>query len=188
MRQCRVNSTILPIGRARRGKTEMRTRIGIIAACLALYGLTAQAQIGEVEATGDSRVKNLLDQTDLKYEVDRDGDFRTGNRFENGRTQILFINSNTEMFMNMEIREVWSVGYIPSAGEISPVIALNLLRDNSKMKLGAWQILNMNGKDVAVFAAKIAADTNVKTLLGTMQLVSEAADLKESVLTEKDDL
>jgi hypothetical protein len=163
--------------------------IGMMAlvACMLVAGQT-NAQIGDRKATGDVRVKRLLDQTELKYEIDSDGDFKLINSFDNGRTQILFVNSNTERFLNMEIREVWSVGYISPTGVIPSTVALDLLRANSKIKLGAWQITKMGGKDVAVFAAKIAADTDVKTLLGTMQLVSEAADEKEAEITKKDDL
>lgn len=63
-----------------------------------------------------------------------------------------------------------------------------LLKKNDEMKLGSWKIGNMNGKELAIFYAQIAADTDQATLLRALQLVSEAADDMEKELTGKDDL
>jgi len=146
------------------------------------------AQIGAVKATSDERVKRLLDKLELKYVVDKDGDFKLIMKLAHDRTQLVFVNSNTEKFRNMEIREVWSVAYLPSDGIISESVALNLLRANTKMKLGAWQIQRIGGKDAAAFTVKLAADTDAETLNAIMVYVSEAADEKENELTQTDDL
>jgi hypothetical protein len=164
-----------------------RSAILVLAGVL-VCAITVFAQIGQTKRAGDERVKRLLDKAELKYEVDSDGDFRLVNKFDNDRTHILFVNSNTENYLNMEIREVWAVGYIPPQGEIGGEIALDLLRENRKKKLGAWQIMRVGGKDVAAFVAQIAADTDEKTLMGVMHLVSKTADDLEARLLHNDEL
>jgi hypothetical protein len=146
----------------------------------------ALAQIG-AKKEGDHRVKALLDKADLNYEVDKDGDYRLINGLENDRTQIVFIFSNTSNLGNMEIREIWSVGYL-SDSIMPSSVAKDLLSENRIVKLGAWELGRFNGKEAGVFRAKIAADTDVKTLLMTLQAVSKTADEKEEELMSKDDL
>ncbi len=158
-----------------------------------LVSLSALMPLGHVAAQigakkdHDRRIERLLDTADLKYTIDSDGDFKVGNRFDGGRTHWIFVNSNTQKYGNLDIREIWSAGFI-SDGELTPAIMRKLLKKNGEMKLGSWKIANMNGKEVAVFYAQIAADTDKDTLLRSLQLVSEAADEMEKELTGKDDL
>jgi hypothetical protein len=153
---------------------------------IACLTVTLNAQIG-AKKEHDARVERLLEAIDLKYEIDSDGDFQLGNRFDNGRTQRLFVNSNTERYQNMEIREVWSVAYI-SEDAVSSTIMRNLLKDNGTKKLGSWKLITNNGKEVAVFYAQIAADADRTAFLSALQIVSQAADEMEKQLTGKDDL
>jgi len=146
----------------------------------------AAAQIG-AKKDHDRRIERLLDEVDLKFEIDSDGDFKVGNKFDSGRTHIIYINSHTEKYGNLEIREIWSVGFI-SDGQLTPTVMRKLLKKNADMKLGSWKIGNSDGKELAVFYAQIAADTDKDTLLRSLQLVSQAADLMENELTGKDDL
>lgn len=163
---------------------------GILSAALAvlfMVGATlAFAQIGE-RKTGDARVKVLLDKAEYKYTVDEDGDFRLVNTTADDRTHVVFIESKTAKLGDLEIRDVFSVGYI-SDEEVPASVMSNLLRENSLVKLGAWSISRINGKDAAVFRAKIAADTDTKTLLMTMRAVTSTADAKEKELLKTDDL
>lgn len=158
-----------------------------------LVSLSALMPLGHVAAQiggkkdHDKRIEGILNAADLKFTIDSDGDFKVGNRFDSGRTHWIFVNSNTEQYGNLEIREVWSVGFI-SDGQLSPTIMRKLLKKNDEMKLGSWKIGNMNGKELAIFYAQIAADTDQATLLRALQLVSEAADDMEKELTGKDDL
>jgi hypothetical protein len=148
-----------------------------------LVSLSALMPLGHVAAQigakkdHDRRIERLLDTAD----------FKVGNRFDGGRTHWIFVNSNTQKYGNLDIREIWSAGFI-SDGELTPAIMRKLLKKNGEMKLGSWKIANMNGKEVAVFYAQIAADTDKDTLLRSLQLVSEAADEMEKELTGKDDL
>lgn len=148
-------------------------------------GLT-RAQIGARKAH-DPRIEKLLDAIDLSYEIDSDGDFKLINRFDSGRTHVIFINSNTESYLTLEIREIWSVGLI-SDTSLSSSEMRRLLRDNANKKLGSWKIVNMGGKEVAVFYAQVAAEADRDAFISALQIVSQSADEMEKTLTGKDDL
>ena len=148
--------------------------------------LSVQAfgQLG-AKTSHDVRIEKLLDDIELKYQIDDDGDFKLMNQFDSGRSHVIFINSSTEKYNNLEIREIWSVAYV-SGGALSPAIMRDLLTDTKK--LGSWKISKINGNEVAVFCAQIAADCDRATLLSALQIVSQAADEMEAKLTQEDDL
>jgi hypothetical protein len=167
--------------------TDMKKTVIIIysAFCLLVIG-QATAQIG-AKKDHDARVERMLDAVELKYQIDSDGDFKLANRFENGRTQIVFVESNTEKYQKMEIREIWSVAYI-SDGFLSPSIMRTLLKDNGNKKLGGWKLATSDGKECAVFYVQIAADAEKIAFVSALQLASQAADEMEKQLTGKDEL
>ena len=146
----------------------------------------ASAQLAE----HDSRVKDLLDGTDLKYEIDSDGDFKLLYEYDDGRSHIVFVNSKTESYGGMEIREIWSVGYMtPDEKATVPAsVSENLVRANSLAKMGAWQVQKMDDKEVGVFRAMVPANAGKDIVLDTMKLVGITADEKESELLSSDDL
>lgn len=157
-----------------------------IGAVIVLIAGLASAQVGG-KKDADPRVKRLLDKAELKYEIDKDGDFKLINSFDNGRSQLIFVNSQTVQLGTMEIREVWAVGYV--AEDVMPdAIAKDLLAENARVKLGGWELRRFSGKEAGVFRAQIAADTDELTLLMTLQAVSKTADDKEQELLAKDDL
>ncbi len=159
-------------------------KLTIAAVVIIICAGQAMAQIGEKEK-GDHRIKDLLENTGLTYEVDKDGDFRLVNWFDNERSQVIFIFSNTSRLGDMEIREIWSVGYL-SDGTMPSSVAKNLLEENDNVKLGAWELARVGDLEAGVFRANIAADTDLKTLLVTLHAVSETADAKEQELMSKD--
>ncbi|MCA9029492.1 MAG: hypothetical protein KDA69_02385 [Planctomycetaceae bacterium] len=144
---------------------------------------TAQAQIGGKKGP-DKRVKALLDELELKYEVDDDNDFKLVFEVgESGRSQIVWIRSNTEDFRTLEIREIMSPGYVAEGDDIPHYVAIKLLEDNRAKKMGGWQ---KDGK-YAVFVSHIGADLDAETLHNVLIFTVEAADEMEKQLTgEKD--
>ena len=147
----------------------------------------AFGQLGSAPS-GDQRVKKALDELELKYTIDSDGDFKLTFEFEDGRSQLCFINSNTETFKNLEIREVWAPGY-KSDGPFSATVANKLLEDSFKKKLGAWQTMTSDdGTYLAVFAAKIDAACDAPSLHACIKAVISAADdMEESLTGDKDE-
>lgn len=164
----------------------MRSWLFAIALVLLVAPLESFAQVG-AKKQGDPRVKELLDKAELKYEVDSDGDFKLLNSFDNGRSQVVFILTETVQLGDLEIREVFSIGYV-SADSVSAEIARNLLEENRRVKLGAWELNSLGGKEVGVFRAKIAAETDVNALLMTLHAVTSTADQKEQELLSSDEL
>jgi len=156
---------------------------GILGVLLSMH---AFGQLG-AKGSHDVRMEKLLDDIGLKYQIDDDGDFKLMNQFDNGRSHVIFINSSTEKYNKLEIREIWSVAYV-SGNTLSPATMRDLLTDNGTKKLGSWKIAKMSGNEAAVFYAQIAADCDQATLLSALQIVSQAADEMEAKLTQKDDL
>lgn len=138
-------------------------------------------------ATPDTRVKSILEQLDLKYKINDNGDFKLIFTLEDKRTQLCFINSDTETYEGMEIREIWSPAY-KSTGPFSSTIANTLLEDSFKRKIGAWQsLVQSDGKNrIAIFSAKIDANCDALTLGSTIMAVVRAADEMEQTLTGTD--
>ncbi len=169
----------------------MKTLCVTVATVILLGCSTAQlsAQFGESKPEHDDRVKQLLDKTELKYEIDKDGDFKLLFEFDGGRSQLVFVNSHTETYEGLEIREIWAVGYQPPKGDkVDAAISEQLIRANAKLKLGAWQVQKLNDTEVGVFRAMISADSGKDVLIDTMRLVGATSDQKESELLGSDDL
>ena len=151
-----------------------------------LLVVSSFGQIGSVRK-GDDRVRKLLDKEGLKYTCDDDGDFKLHYEIDKNRSQYVFISSETSKYGNMEIREVWSVGYITKEEFfMAPNVMRELLLDSSKRKLGAWELLRSGGKEVGIFSAKISADVDLTTLLYTIRGVVNTADEVEDKLTSRD--
>ena len=136
---------------------------------------------------GDDRVRRLLDQLDLKYSIDSDGDFRVSFALPDDRSQTVFIRSNTSRLGNLEIREVFSVAY-ESQGPLPAEVANALLVVNAHAKLGAWSLLRATEERCyAAFTARIAADTDIDALMTTIRAVLETADDVEMKLNGGED-
>jgi hypothetical protein len=139
--------------------------------------------------TPDPRIRSALDKAGLQYEITGDGDFKVIFKFnEDKRSQVILINSNTERIKetNIEIREIYSVAY-KTNGNLPVEVANQLMKDSQKRKIGAWELINTSaGVSLAVFDAKISADTSTDNLVKIMRLVAIRADNMEQELTGED--
>jgi len=157
--------------------------------CVLFFAASALAQTGGARKSGDARVRVLLDQLGYKYELTVDGDFKLiPIKTEDGRSQLVYVNSNTQQYGTLEIREVVSPAYL-SSGPLSSAVANRLLRENSEVKFGAWRVeLHNNGqKYLALFAVQIAANADAETLRLAIKSVLLVADRMEKELTGTDD-
>ncbi len=135
---------------------------------------------------GDPRVKGVLDRLGFRYEVDNDGDFKVQVLLPGGRSQVGFINSGTQLFCGIEIREIWSLAFI-APGLPNERLANILLKDNSEVKLGAWRVKELrDGRSLVIFAAHISADVDEETLNAVLEVVLRKADQLEANLTGED--
>jgi len=151
---------------------------------IAVPGFTPKARLQAGEP--DQRVEKALKKLGLKYTVDKDGDFKLIFTTEGDRTQVVFINSGTETFRKMEIREIWS----PAAKFSStPPSALSqaLMEKNSSYKIGSYAYKKAGDVYVLVFHAQISANASAEELLSVVIGVAETADEAESEFMKTDD-
>jgi hypothetical protein len=135
---------------------------------------------------GDPRVERLLQILELGYSVDKDGDFKVTIEFANGRSQVAFINSDTQMLDNFEIREIWSVAYI-SEGYLDIDTANTLLLYNYELKMGSWRMIPAdNNVYFVAYCIQIAADCDPDSFYKALTFVLEVTDDMEEKLTGKD--
>ncbi|MEN9205417.1 MAG: hypothetical protein Q6J68_03985 [Thermostichales cyanobacterium SZTDM-1c_bins_54] len=136
---------------------------------------------------GDSRVKFLLDELNIKYSITDNGRFRVLVTFEDGRSQLAFIDSTTYEFAGFEMREIWSIAHI-FRGIPESSAMLRLLMHNEAVKIGSWRIIERDPQEfMVVFAAAIAADTDAYALQRVLRAVLQTADAMEQELNGKDE-
>lgn len=152
---------------------------------------TSFAQLGEIGADestssskGDVRVRRALESAGVKYTVDSDGDYRVHWTLENGRTHVVFVNSNTTRLGSMELRKVWALAF--AADEVSANNLRALLELNAKYKVGGWCMVKRDNKYVVSFDITVAANCAGQALRTFTQIVASTADEIENTVTKAD--
>jgi hypothetical protein len=165
----------------------MNRSLFVAVVCLASIS-PLYAQMEDAPAA-DGRIAEQLDQIGVKYEIDDEGDFRVVFQFdEDKRSQVVYVNSETVDFNDMEIREIWSPASRLS-GELSSAVANRLLIASFDAPLGGWQVAKgEDGSHTIVFCVKLGADADSTTLDRVLTTVVAAADDMEKELTGKDEL
>ena len=169
----------------------MKRTIGALVFLLCLTAGVAP-QGATPRSSPDQRVKAALDQIGYKYELTADGDYKLAPLpTEGGRTQLVYVNSNTERFGTLEIREVLSPSFL-SDGPLTADLANSLLRQNHQVKLGAWRVIPItqgsnSGKQLVMFAAQVAGSSDAEALRMTIRSVVLVADRMEKEVTGRDD-
>jgi hypothetical protein len=137
--------------------------------------------------TGDNRVRRLLDEMQLKYKIDGNGNFVVPFTVGEDRSQIVYIDSESRSVEGLEVCHVWSLG-LRSDAALNADLANALLVYNASVDLGAWQLVrhNQDAGCTAIFVVPIAADTTTKALRSVMHAVGRAADDVEEKLSNED--
>lgn len=157
-----------------------------VAAALAILPQQAFAQVGTGTITADARVEKLIEEADLNYTIDEDGDFRLEFALEDDRSQLVWISSKTASYEVLEVRDVWSVAF-RSREPLSAEVANLVLRRNGEMILGAWQVRKWGDDYVLAYAAQVAANADAASLESAAEAVVVTADELEKELTGKDE-
>ena len=141
-------------------------------------GTTARAE--------DAAVKRRLEERGIKFEVDKDGDYKvTYNYKKEGRSQLVFVAGRTHSVGGFVVREIFSPAARIEKDSIDGARALELLRESSNNKLGSWEIRG----DVLYFVVKASDSMNAAELESAMDITSETADDMEIKLSgARDDL
>ena len=119
----------------------------------------------------DRRVINQLKALDMSYTIDDDGDFKIICDTENGRSQIVWVISETDSYQGAEIREIFSFGY---DGYIGESLMSYMLKESNVNKMGAWGI--NDDADLAVFTVRVPADCDEDTLYAAIWMAAYVAD------------
>lgn len=157
---------------------------------MAVFSFTTSfAQVGDPEA--DIRVKSVLDQAGLKYDIDDDKDFKLVFITEKGdsaaevkeRTQLVFINSKTMNFEELDVREIWSVAHELKDSPAADTLLVSLMKRNAQLKLGSWCYEEKESGYRIYFSVKISPNMPKDPLYSLLTLVANQADELEKELT-----
>lgn len=149
---------------------------------LLLSSLFAQDEPAAVPAPAvEARLAEALQQAQLVYQPDPDGDCRLLLEFESGRSQQVFAMSGTEEFGGWELREIWSVA---GSGDklLDPANLELLLRANSVDLLGAWALRQVGEATTLVYRLQAPADCEPALLRRLIGHVARGADELERSL------
>jgi hypothetical protein len=139
----------------------------------------------------DPRIATALKALGYTYDVTEDKDYKLVFEVsDDKRSQLVVINSNTEFYDKLEIREVWSPALLVD-DPLDAELAMRLLRANDKYKLGAWRVWPADKRDgkpqvYVVFAAQIDANAPDSVLSATLDMVSHTADDLEKEVAGND--
>ena len=147
----------------------------MLAAVLAAQSITPfVAQAGNVEI--DSRVQTALVREGVGFRHSDHVDFLAEIGIDDGRTQLVVVDSETKKEGEYEYREIWSVAY---KGEPLTERRLEeLLVGNGNVKVGGWRIL-VEDQWVVVFSVRIAADADGSKIKSAISICAVMADRKE---------
>jgi hypothetical protein len=160
--------------------------LALSASCVLAFQALGHAQLGASVPETDKRAKKALDKADLKYTVDADGDFQVVFSYDDDRSQAVFMKSATEKVGAIEVREVFSYAY-RSKDPLPTGAAVDALKDNTTRKIGAWELLEGNGKQALSFSVKIDAVTGPDALVTILRAVAQTADEREKELLGTDE-
>jgi hypothetical protein len=154
----------------------------IILSMMLMLGFFTGARAYDV----DTRVKAALDELGYNYEIDSDNDFKMVFNTDDNRTQLLFVNSSTEQYGDLEIREIWSPVY-KFKGNLPVAVANKLLEQSFQKKIGSFDVWVRTDDKVVRFCAKINADAPTAELSDVIRAIYTTADAMEKELTGKKD-
>jgi len=135
---------------------------------------------------GDARVRRALTTLGEKFVVDSDNDFKLIRDTSDGRTQIAWVISKTNTYGSMEIREIISPAF-KTGGALSSAMALRLLRENDKYKIGAWRLVGEGANQAIYYAIQISADIDPQSLNAAIKSATLIADALEKEIVGTDD-
>ncbi|MGY0504236.1 hypothetical protein [Luteimonas sp. e5] len=159
--------------------TYMRCIVGLLLGVA--VALPAVASQDDAKSGADPAIAAQLKVLDYKHQVDDDGDYRLVFSVDDAgeRTQLVFIRSAVEKFMDYQVREIWSPGYRLVDGELPAAVGRRLLEASWMDKLGGWSI----SQGHAIYVIRIPADADKAVLEAALAAAVASADAIEAELT-----
>lgn len=135
----------------------------------------------------DPRVKTMLDRLDLAYEVDQDNDYGVVMKLDGDRTQSVYILSGTNIQGDLEVREIWSYGYLTKDGALPADLSEKLMNASRDLILGSWELAKNEETRIAVLVVKLPVTASLDTLRSCIETVAVEADKVEQQLNAADE-
>ncbi len=137
--------------------------------------------------TTSSVIRELLEEAGLEYDIDKDGDFKLVAHWKNGRSQVLYIDSEAEEFEDQEIVTIWSPAHRVNVAQRGS-LGMALLLDSGTRKIGAWEASQLDSFVYLIYySVKVPLSSLTPDFLEAIcHVVAEAADLLEKELSEDD--
>jgi|GEM_PF-1494532 len=140
-----------------------------------------QAQVPEAKK-GDPRVGAVLDRLGVKYTVNPSGNYSVTYDLDGGRSQTVYIMSETDTYNGVEIREIWS-----NAGDLDSEPAadqlVDLMTESGKNKVGCWALeAQDDGKYLLFYTIKFPADAGDAAYRAMLEFASSVADEREEAI------
>jgi hypothetical protein len=126
--------------------------------------------------------RRKLDRAGLKYEIQKNGDYRLlFNVGSTKRTQLIYVSGSTQAIDGVVIREFFAPAAKISTSVNGPK-ALELLAESHKKKVGSWEIHG----DLLMFTAKVSDVIDGADMRSLLDAVVNVADEMEGKLTGAD--
>lgn len=133
----------------------------------------------------DITVRDRLTGRGMKFEVDKDGDYRVAYRYaKQDRTQLVYIAGATEDVHGLIVRRIFAPAAIVAKAPLDAAKMQMVLEDAGGSKLGGWEVRG----GVLYYAIKLPEPVAADLLEAAMDIAAESADDMELTLTGRDDL
>lgn len=151
--------------------------------CLSAFILLSTTAATTLRAEADQRIKKALDELDVKYVIDDDGDYAITIYEAEGRSQLVYVVSETDSIEGFEIRDIFSYAVRDKAPTLE--MTSDLMRTSNKSLIGAFEMTS--GGNI-LYIAKIPANLPPKQLHGIIRAVADYADDAEKEILGSDEL
>lgn len=151
--------------------------------CLSAFILLSTTAATTLRAEADQRIKKALDELDVKYVIDDNGDYAITIYEAEGRSQLVYVVSETDSIEGFEIRDIFSYAVRDKAPTLE--MTSDLMRTSNKSLIGAFEMTS--GGNI-LYIAKIPANLPPKQLHGIIRAVAAYADDAEKEILGSDEL
>ena len=154
----------------------------------ATFILIIGASVAFADGKADPRVRDALDYLDIEYDINSSGNYKViyTMEYDEDRSHMVFVVSETETYSSVEIREIWSVAAVLDEYPDDSIVR-NMMDLNSSNKLGAWAIEEDDGEVWILYTAKFQVDLEPDELEDIMYFVAEICDEMELDLVGTDE-
>ncbi len=150
-----------------------------------LLGMISGALFAQTNKASDPRVAAMLKNMNIAYQVTSNGNYEIEYDLASGRTQYVYIMSETQKYRGMEVREIWSnAGVMEEDPDFDLLYAL--MEESGSNKIGAWALEKNDEGILLYYSIKLPLSHSADDLRQSISFAAEVADSWESDLFEDD--